>query len=150
MVQSRCLGNRCFSLSPPTRFYNLLMLHATLKRATARLLIGTLGIAFVLLSLPMGAAAAPAADGEAASSEHCQPVSTPAPLLCKHHCQSQIQTLDHPQVDVPTPPAAALLTVSLVDLTIGLKPLVGKALRPDAVHHGGAPPLFASTARLRI
>ena len=125
------------------------MFRATLQRATARLLIGALGIAFVLMSLPARAFAAPVADDSEVSA-HCQPESTPAALLCKHHCQSQIQTLDHPQAQLPAPPDVALLTVPMPDLALALKPLVGKALRPDAVYRGGAPPLFASTARLRI
>jgi hypothetical protein len=74
----------------------------------------------------------------------------PVLLLCKHHCQSAVQTLDHPAANVPSWSGAATWTVAEADPAIARKPLVVKAFRPDATHHGSSPPLYARTARLRI
>lgn len=91
---------------------------------------------------------------ESALEKHCQdhlkPQPDPTLLLCKYHCQSEIQTLDHPDAGVDAPAAAAVLLVPVADPAITRKPLVDKALRADATHHGGSPPLYSSTARLRI
>lgn len=101
--------------------------------------------------------ALPEAGGDPAIAEmehtdaHCQPtVLDPAVMLCKFHCQNAIQTLDHPgAVLADLAPVVALL-IPGANLVDARKPLVDKAFRPEAAHHGGAPPPYASTARLRI
>ena len=85
------------------------------------------------------------------TDNHCQPkVVDPAIMLCKFHCQNAVQTLDHPSVTLPDLLPAAALMAPRADSTIARKPLVVKTFRPEAAHHGGAPPLYSSTARLRI
>ncbi len=85
------------------------------------------------------------------TDNHCQPkVVDPAIMLCKFHCQNAVQTLDHPSATLPDLQPVAALMVPLADSAIARKPLVVKAFRPEAAHHGGAPPPYASTARLRI
>lgn len=71
---------------------------------------------------------------------------SPKPLLCKHHCLSELLVLDHADADLAAPGPAALLTVA----TTLWKPLVGATLLPSIVPHAGAPPPFLLTARLRI
>ena len=94
--------------------------------------------------------AIPDADRENADN-HCQPkVVDPAIMLCKFHCQNAVQTLDHPSATLPDLQPVAALMVPLADTALARKPLVVKAFRPEAAHHGGAPPPYASTARLRI
>ena len=85
------------------------------------------------------------------SDTHCQPkVVDPAIMLCKFHCQNAVQTLDHPSATLPDLQPLSALTVPLADAVLAWKPLVVKAFRPEAAHHGGAPPPYASTARLRL
>ncbi len=82
---------------------------------------------------------------------HCQPkVVDPAILLCKFHCQNAVQTLDHPSASLAELAPVVALLIPQADLAYPRKPLVDKAFRPEAAHHGGAPPPYASTARLRI
>ena len=82
---------------------------------------------------------------------HCQPkVVDPAVMLCKFHCQNAMQTLDHPSATLPDLQPVAALMVPLADSALAREPLVVKAFRPEAAHHGGAPPPYASTARLRL
>ena len=129
----------------------------------ARILLGAFIAAYTMTSVHVYARTAqPAAEVVQAAAiqitveagethEHCQEKKTdPAVLLCKFHCQNAMQTLDYPAADVPPLPDAAGLVIPLANLKIALKPLVDKALRPDATHHGGAPPPFARTSRLRI
>ncbi len=134
------------------------MIRSKTLRAAAKLLLGTFIAAYAMVSLHVSAKTVPAAAQSAAlhgaaAEQPCH--ETPAPLdtallLCKFHCQSVMQTLDHPDASLHSLPDTATLTIPLADLAKPLKPLVDKALRPDAAHHGGAPPVYASTARLRI
>ena len=143
--------------------YSHPMIRSKTLRAAAKLLLGTFIAAYAMVSLHVSAKTAPSAPSSAAATAEnivsaaaeapCH--ETPAPLdtallLCKFHCQSVMQTLDHPDASLHSLPATAALMIPLADLTKPLKPLVDKAFRPDATHHGGAPPLYASTARLRI
>ena len=139
--------------------------------ASARLLLGAFIAAYAMTSLHVSArgvppvevtpvvaavpvvATAPVAATEA--EQHChtaiaEPAPDPGILLCKFHCQNAVQTLDHPAALLTDLHAAAVLIVPAFDWAMPSKPLVDKALRPEATHHGGAPPPFASTARLRI
>ena len=145
--------------------------------AAARLLLGAFIAAYAMTSLhvsargvpPAGAppvvaaaptvaaapvvATAPVAATEA--EQHCHTaIADPAPdpgiLLCKFHCQNAMQTLDYPSAVLADLHAAAVLIVPPFDWVMPSKPLVDKAFRPEATHHGGAPPPYASTARLRI
>ena len=85
------------------------------------------------------------------TDNHCQPkVVDPAVMLCKFHCQNAVQTLDHPSATLPDLQPVAALMVPPADSALARKPLVVKDFRPEAAHHGGAPPPYASTARLRI
>ena len=134
------------------------MIRSKTLRAAAKLLLGTFIAAFAMVSLHVSAKTVPSAAAVAnmanASAEApCH--ETPAPLdtallLCKYHCQSVMQTLDHPDATLHSLPEIVVLMIPLADQATPLKPLVGKAFRPNAAHHGGAPPLYASTARLRI
>jgi hypothetical protein len=91
------------------------------------------------------------ADEQMEMDTHCQPkVVDPAIMLCKFHCQNAVQTLDHPSATLPDLQPVAGLMVPLADSALARKPLVVKAFRPEAAHHGGAPPPYASTARLRL
>ena len=140
--------------------YSHSMIRSKTLRAAAKLLLGTFIAAFAMVSLHVSAKAPPAASAatvaalvSAAVEAPCH--ETPPPqdttlLLCKYHCQSVMQTLDHPDASLHAQPDVVALTIPLADLAKPLKPLVGKAFRPDTAHHGGAPPLYASTARLRI
>ena len=135
--------------------YSHPMIRSKTLRAAAKLLLGTFIAAYAMVSLHVSAKTAPSAPSSAAAAAEAPCHETPAPLdtallLCKFHCQSVMQTLDHPDASLHSLPATAALMIPLADLTKPLKPLVDKAFRPDAAHHGGAPPLYASTARLRI
>ena len=139
--------------------------------AAARLLLGAFIAAYAMTSLHVSArgvppaevtpvvaavpvvATAPVAATEA--EQHChtaiaEPAPDPGILLCKFHCQNAMQTLDHPTAVLADLHAAAVLIVPAFDWAMPSKPLVDKALRPEATLHGGAPPPYASTARLRI
>lgn len=133
------------------------MIRSRTLRAAAKLLLGSFIAAYAMVSLHVSAKAPPFAASAAvitASAESpCH--ETPAPqdtalLLCKYHCQSVMQTLDHPDASLHSLPDTVVLMIPLADLAKPPKPLGDKALRPDTVRHGGAPPLYASTARLRI
>ena len=145
-----------YSLSP--------MIQSRTLRTAARLLLGTLIAAYAMMSLHVGAreprtigepthagqviaaVAAPAAD-----EGHCHEQATDTTALqCKYHCQSAVQTLDHPDVRVPAPTYDAFLLVAAIDVQAGDGAMRPAATRPQAMHHGGAPPLYQSTARLRI
>jgi len=141
------------------------MIRSKTLRAAARVLLGTLIAAYAMVSLhatavaPQGSekpapemrmAAAGAADSAAES--HChEPAADPAPLLlCKVHCQNAVQTLDHPHAQMADGASSAYLVVAAcVNLADGAT-APAAAKRPEATHHGGAPPLYQSTARLRI
>ena len=138
--------------------------------AAARLLLGAFIAAYAMTSLHVSArgvpptrvptvaaapvvATAPLAATEA--EQHChtaiaEPAPDPGILLCKFHCQNAVQTLDHPAALLTGLHAAAVLIVPDFDWAMPSKPLVDKAFWPEATHHGGAPPPYASTARLRI
>ena len=147
------------------------MIRNKTRHAAARLLLGAFIAAYAMTSLHVSArgvppaevtpvvaavpvvATAPVAATEA--EQHChtaiaQPAPDPGILLCKFHCQNAMQTLDHPSAVLADLHAAAVLIVPAFDWAMPSKPLVDKALRPEATHHGGAPPPYASTARLRI
>lgn len=140
------------------------MIRSRTLRATARVLLGTLIAAFAMVSLNAGARAAqpmgestPAAQPAAASTApdadegHCHEQATDTTALqCKYHCQSAVQTLDHPDVRVPAATYDAFLLVAAIDVQAGDGAMRPPATRPQAMHHGGAPPLYQSTARLRI
>lgn len=144
--------------------YSSIMIRNKTMHAAARLLLGAFIAAYAMTSLHVSArgtppAAAPVvatAPVEATEAEqHCHTaIAMPAPdpgiLLCKFHCQNAMQTLDYPSAVLADLHAAAVLIVPAFDWAIPSKPLVDKAFRPEATHHGGAPPPFASTARLRI
>ena len=150
------------------------MIRNKTMHAAARLLLGAFIAAYAMTSLHVSArgvppagvptgvptvaaapvvATAPVAATEA--EQHChtaiaEPAPDPGILLCKFHCQNAMQTLDYPSAVLADLHAAAVLIVPAFDWAMPSKPLVDKALRPEATHHGGAPPPFASTARLRI
>ena len=140
------------------------MIQSRTLRVAARILLGTLIAAYAMVSLhagtrapqateepthagqPIAAAAVPAAD-----QEHCHEQATDTTALqCKYHCQSAVQTLDHPDVRVPAATYGAFLLVALFDTQGGHGAMLPPATRPQAMHHGGAPPLYQSSARLRI
>lgn len=127
----------------------------TLRRA-ARILLGAFVAAYAMVSMHVYAKAQPSAHEaavvyESALEKHCQEQQPdPALLLCKYHCLSEIQTLDHPDASVHVLVDAAVLMVPMTSPAISRKPLVDKALRLESTHHGGSPPLYSSTARLRI
>ena len=137
------------------------MIRSRTLRAAAKLLLGSFIAAYAMVSLHVSAKVPPAVSTLAASaavitaSAESPCHETPAPLdtallLCKYHCQSVMQTLDHPDASLHSLPDTAALMIPLADLAKPPKPLGDKALRPDTFRHGGAPPLYASTARLRI
>ncbi len=140
------------------------MIRSRTIRRTARLLLGAFIAAFAMvsvhvngkaLSVPVASAQAAAvtatAADESAHEGHCQQQQPdPVLLLCKHHCQSAVQTLDHPDANLPALAAAGVFTLRLENPAIARKSLVDKALRPAATHRGGSPPLYSSTSRLRI
>ena len=147
------------------------MIRNKTMHAAARLLLGAFIAAYAMTSLHVSArgvppvevtpvvaavpvgATAPVAATEA--EQHCltaiaEPAPDPGILLCKFHCQNAMQTLDYPSAVLADLHAAAVLIVPAFDWAMPSKPLVDKAFRPEATHHGGAPPPYASTARLRI
>ena len=136
------------------------MIRSKTLRSAARILLGTFIAAYGLVSMHVYAKAPPpesdaAVVYESALEKHCQEhleqQPDPALLLCKYHCLSEIQTLDHPDASVLALPDAAVLLVPITDPATARKPLVDKALRADSTHHGGSPPpLYSSTSRLRI
>jgi hypothetical protein len=136
--------------------------------AAARILLGAFIAAYAMTSMHVYARAVPgmsmgassvdassvsantAAD-DSAMEDHCQSKQVdPTILLCKFHCQNAVQTLDYPAAVIDALHDAAVLIIPVADLAVRLKPLVDKALRPESTHHGGAPPPFARTSRLRI
>lgn len=129
------------------------MIRSKILRSAARMVLGALVVAYAMLSLhanaKQGATQAPVI--EAGADEHCIPGSAEtALLLCKHHCQSEVQTLDHPHTGLPAIADASVLVITppdAADLDHASRSAAG---RPELHHHGGAPPPFASTSRLRI
>jgi hypothetical protein len=156
--------------------YNFtVMIRARLVHRVAPLLLGAFIVAYATVSLRAWAAApaVPAAaektsaahslhgaahnavdaagldDGFAAADEHCDSRNSDVTaLMCKYHCQSAVQTLDHPDAGIPVAAAIYLLLPASPLRTDHAAVLAAR--RPDAAHHGGAPPPFRSTARLRI
>ena len=139
------------------------MIRSKTLQCAARILLGAFIAAYAMVSMHAYAKAPQTAQAavhetavlvESALEKHCQehPDQQPDPalLLCKYHCLSEIQTLDHPDANVDALPAAAVLLVPVADPAIARKPLVDKALKAESTHHGGSPPLYSSTARLRI
>lgn len=140
------------------------MIRSRILRSAARALLGTLIAAYAMVSMNVAARApqvpndpqsglhAPAeAQPETDEQSHCHPVpSEPAPLLCKYHCQSVVQTLDHPDARVPAMSSHLFLVVAVVDGPAGGESASRAPGRPDRVPPGGAPPPYQSTARLRI
>ena len=129
------------------------MIRSKILRSAARIVLGALVAAYAMLSLHVNARQAAAHEPviEAAADEHCNPKDADtALLLCKHHCQSEIQTLDHPHAGVPGLAGATVLVITLLDAADLDRAPRGAAARPELRHHGGAPPRYASTSRLRI
>ena len=143
------------------------MIRTKTLRAAARILLGTLIAAYAMVSLhataraPQGldesriaarmAMAMAMAAAEAVDDDHCnQQATETTALLCKYHCQSAVQTLDHPDIRLSAAADTAYLVVNMSETTVGHASMRPPAARPDEVHHGGAPPLYQSTARLRI
>lgn len=140
------------------------MIRARILRSAARALLGTLIAAYAMVSMNVAARApqvpdrpapevlAPAA-AESGTDEHshCHPApAEPAPLLCKYHCQSVVQTLDHPDARVPAIANQLFVVVAVIDTRSGGEPASRPRGRPDRATLGGAPPPYRSTARLRI
>jgi len=140
------------------------MIRARILRSAARALIGTLIAAYAMVSMNVAARAPQVLDGHApevqAAAEvesgadehtHCHPApAEPAPLLCKYHCQSVVQTLDHPDARVAAIANPAFMVVAMIDAWPGGEPASRPRGRPDGATLGGAPPPYQSTARLRI
>ena len=129
------------------------MIRGKILRSAARIVLGALVAAYAMLSLHVNARQAAAHEPaiEAAADDHCNPKGADAAvLLCKHHCQSEIQTLDHPHAGLPAIADAPVLMITLLDAADLDRAPRGAAARPELRHHGGAPPPYASTARLRI
>ncbi len=141
------------------------MIRSRTLRTAARVLLGTLIAAYAMVSLHATAVApqgsekpapevqmAAAGDADSAAESHChEPAADPAPLLlCKVHCQSAVQTLDHPHAQMADDASSAYLLVAAFVSPAGCGAMTPPANRPDASHHGGAPPPYQSTARLRI
>lgn len=139
------------------------MIRSRTLRAAARILLGTLIAAYATVSLHAAsgpqqsreeariAAHMAMAAAQAADDEHCnQQATETTALLCKYHCQSAVQTLDHPDIRLSAAADAAFLVVTMSVTTVGHASMRLPTTRPDDVHHGGAPPLYQSTARLRI
>jgi hypothetical protein len=140
------------------------MIRSRTLRAAARMLLGTLIAAYAMVSLHATARApqmpdesgsgihmAMAVNAQPAAEEHCNESATDTTaLMCKYHCQSVAQTLDHPDASVHPAADAAYLVVALADVHAGHGASNLPASRPHAAHHGGAPPPYQSTARLRI
>ena len=128
------------------------MIRNRILRHAARLVIGALIAAYALVAMHVNAAVpATHAPAVAAADEHCNAAAADtALLLCKHHCQCAVQTLDHPHADLPPMVDAPVLRISLFDGTHRRRDTAAEALRPDLRHHGGAPPPYAGTSRLRL
>jgi len=141
------------------------MIHSKTLRGAARVLLGAFIAAYAMVSLHATARAPQGleipmpqvqtiASGEAytAAEGHCQePAADPAPLLlCKVHCQNAVQTLDHPHAQMADDANHAYLVVAACASLAGRGTVPPAANRAEATHHGGAPPLYQSTARLRI
>lgn len=143
------------------------MIRSRTLRGAARILLGAFVAAYAIVSvhahakasqpiaaITMAHHAEAAAAGDAADSSaetHCLEQQTdPSVLLCKHHCQSVFQTLDHPHSDMHALASPTELIIPDPALTVARKPLVVMALRLAPTHHGGSPPPYAGTARLRI
>lgn len=139
------------------------MIRSRTLRAAARILLGTLIAAYAMVSLHAAsgpqqsreeariAAHMAMAAAQAADEEHCNEQATETTaLLCKYHCQSAVQTLDHPDIRVSAAADTAFLVVAVYAATDGHIARRPPAARPEDVHRGGAPPLYQSTARLRI
>ena len=125
------------------------------------MLLGTLIAAYAMVSLHAASGsqqsreeariAAHMAAAQAADEEHCnQQATETTALLCKYHCQSAVQTLDHPDIRVTAAADSAFLVVAVYAANDGNTARRPPAARPEDVHRGGAPPLYQSTARLRI
>ena len=141
------------------------MIRSRTLRAAARLLLGTLVAAYAMVSLHATARApqgpekpthevqmSTTGESESSAASHChEPAADPAPLLlCKVHCQNAVQTLDHPHTQIANGANHAYLVVAAFETLADRGSMAPPANRPDASHHGGAPPLYQSTARLRI
>lgn len=129
------------------------MIRNRILRRAARLVLGALVAAYALVVMHVSAAVpATHAPAAAAADEHCNAAAAAelALLLCKHHCQSAVQTLDHPHADLPPMADAPVLVITLFDAMYGLRDTARESLRPDLRHHGGAPPPYADTSRLRL
>ncbi|MBL8379159.1 MAG: hypothetical protein JNM79_14915 [Burkholderiales bacterium] len=137
------------------------MLAARTSRIAARLLLGAMVLAFAMLSAmtetragapahTQHAGLAAAAMPDHGESEHCNsPPVDPVLLLCKHHCQSEIQTLDHPRADLPQVSLGVICVMAHAQLRVPVA-TIATAFGPVLLHPGGAPPPYAATARLRI
>lgn len=140
------------------------MIRARILRSAARALLGTLIAAYAMVSMNVAARAPQVPDGpapevqapaaaESATDEHSHchpPPAEPAPLLCKYHCQSVVQTLDHPDARVAAFANHQFVVVAMIDMSSGGEPASRPRGRPDRATLGGAPPPYQSTARLRI
>jgi hypothetical protein len=150
----------CFTLQDAAAFRVDQMIRTRTLRSAARLLLATLIAAFATVSLHAGALAPPASADQAhaeqalaaaAGEEHCHEQATDTSALqCKYHCQSAVQTLDHPDVRIPAATYGAFLLLTALDVQAGHAALPPPSSRPQATHHGGAPQPYRSTARLRI
>lgn len=143
--------------------YSFRMIRSKTLRSAARILLGAFIAAYAMVSMHVYAKAPPSvpeaahemavvveSNLEKHCQEHLEQQPDPALLLCKFHCLSEIQTLDHPDASVHALPDAAVLLVPVTDPAIARKPLVDKALRANSTHHSGSPPLYSSTSRLRV
>lgn len=140
------------------------MIRSKTLRAAARYLLGALIAAYAMVPMHAAARAPQGLDGappgrhmamamaaEAAEEEHCNERANETPaLMCKYHCQSVVQTLDHPDVRVAALSTTDFLLLTRMDTEAGNGMLGLPPSRPDAARHGGAPPPYRSTARLRI
>lgn len=137
------------------------MMRSRTLRGAARLLLGTLVAAYAMVSLQVDARVTrapgmPPALAQDMAASHCHdavaetPVADPGTLLCKHHCQSEVQTLDHPVAKVAASADTGWLAVPQADDARGTCGPAAPRARPQATHHGGAPPPFLATLRLRI
>lgn len=138
-----------------------MMFSAKTSRIAARFLLGAMLLAFAMLSAmtetrasaPAGAAHAgmeSTAMPDHGASEHCNtPPVDPVLLLCKHHCQSEIQTLDHPRADLPQVSLGVICVIADAQPRVPAA-TVATVFGTVLLHPGGAPPPYAATARLRI
>lgn len=97
-------------------------------------------------------AMADAISGEADREEHCNEKATgTSALLCKYHCQSEVQTGDRPNSSVTGSADQFFFIVPhLEELGTSVPAIRQSLLFVDLAHHGGSPPPYASTSRLRI